>query len=860
MDNLNFNEEIDNMINKNSASLSRDKTLNTAKLIEMFFVKTTMLVSNSKSTKFANLNDESFDKNIMSNIETFYTNYLQNEEVIKLWQNIDVDLLLDQSSKQPLPLVIETYLDLINLEPTQNLYISKSDNFNSTATSFLNNNAQIASSVLVCKGGKKSEIVLERWLLELDAAESAPEALHFNTYDSNTYDNTLEQFMNNKFLIFLRYLVSLLKVLPSQELFEKLIGEEKAGRFPSVKVCTRIIDGSKPILSKGRIGLSKVIIGSNESHLHQKNVIPLETDLGLLRVNVSYRKNVNFFVADQHQVAIASNSHKQLKQDGLSNVIGQGATHVSLYNSPVFQHASSESFSSLLSAEQHIGSIGRKSTNSNAGNINRASLQYQSTFKVGSVGSIASNTLTRNPSNSSVIAALRAQRSSNGSNNGLNNATSQAQNQLSSDSIDYNLNNDNIGLSSADKKTPYVYEKLKSRPGIKSERKSSKSEVSLQVTKKFFDINDNSPDVKEFLDLISDDGIKSNSIVESSSMMSSNNNWNNSANINSVQSITDSLIRFKMMKADNIDVGNSMSISLNTGDSVAMDKQRNASISSETNLNIMDQKKYSFKDEDIDNQPDFNQFGFSPTRHFDAEQLRATLDRSRRGSIDSSKKMVLSSSKNSLYSHCEPENEQHRHDDAFIPGLRRSYNDSANDFGVVGSFSSVTSPRDINNRRPRGASTSSVYSMPKFYNSLTSNKFSGSPGSHTNISYSSQNVSRRTSIDRYAEPIIETSTIYANFEKPKSYSKNSSSSLSTSKKITHTKNNKKKHLLEHQETPVNLVNGDSESINDTALLNDQNKNDFDIGKSSKFNNQLKHPNISMNNDDDDLLFFMGDSN
>ena len=873
MDNLNYNEQLDNMINENSISLINSKALSTAKLIEMFFVKTTMLISNSKSTKFATLNDESFDKNIITNIETFYTNYLQNEQIIKLWQNIDVNLLLDPNSKQPPPLVIETYLDLINLEPNQNLYIRKNDSNNPLITSFSNNNAQIASSTLVCKGGKKSEVVLERWLLELDATDSTPDALHFNTFnDDSTAENSLEQFVNEKFLIFLRYLVSLLKILPAQELFERLINEEKTGKFPSIKVCTRILDGSKPILSKGRIGLSKPIIQSNESHLEQKNVIPLETNLGLLRVNVSYRKNVNFFVSDHHhhqqqQQVSAAQPHKVIKTDNLSHTSGQqGAAHINLYNSPVFQQASSESISSLLSAEQYAGSAGRKSLNSYNSNINRGSLQYPSTFKVGSVGSIASNSLTRNPSNSSVIATLRAQRSSNGSNNGLPNPPTHLQNQLSSDSIISPSNTDNHSLSSpTDHRTPLVYEQFKRKPSFKGERKSSKGDVSTHLSRKQSDLSDNNPDIKEFLDLISDDGSKNASIIKSSSLATNNNN--NSSN-SKAQSITDSLMRFKMMKlepfeADSNNDNNSLGVSITTSpDSASILKRRNMSSGSisEPHHYDSDKRKYSANAEESKIQSDFNQFGFSPTRGFDAEQIKATLDRSRRGSIDSSKRMALSTSRNSLYSHYEQEHEEDL-DDEYIPGFRRSYN---NDTGIVESLNSVTGPRDIHHRRKRTSSSSSsfAYSIPKFSNSINSNKTSVSSVSNQAISFSSQTASRRPSIDAYAEPTTETSTVYANFEKPKSYSKNSGSSVAIARNMYSSTSPKTKSPLEHEAARLEHVVTDEsikKSGNYISSFDNQNSKMNENLKDCNSSNQNKNQHNNLNDDDDDLLFFMGDS-
>ena len=322
MSDPNLNESYNSLL-QNSSFLNKSsdgKKLDEAKLLEMFFVKTSMLISNSKSLYFLNNTNaddadgnNNSDKNIIDNISTFHTKYLENEQNISVWRNIDVEKLYEihqtKKFKYPPPLVIETNLYLINLEPNQNLYIIKKDSNQDSQSSLPNitgsaiNSDTLSRSVLVCKGGKKNEIVLERWLLELDFEDSTPDALHFNTFENEDGKNmSLDEFVTNKFLIFSRYLVSLLRMLPSQELHEKAYSEEESGKFPAVRVSTRILDGSKPILSKGRIGLSKSLGTSSQNHLEQKSILPLETDLGLLRVIVSYRHNVNFFVLNQQEV------------------------------------------------------------------------------------------------------------------------------------------------------------------------------------------------------------------------------------------------------------------------------------------------------------------------------------------------------------------------------------------------------------------------------------------------------------------------------------------------------------------------------------------------------------------------------
>lgn len=152
-------------------------------------------------------------------------------------------------------------------------------------------------------------------------------------------------------------------------------------------------------------------------------------------------------------------------------------------------------------------------------------------------------------------------------------------------------------------------------------------------------------------------------------------------------------------------------------------------------------------------------------------------------------------------------------------------------------------------------SSSSSYSIPKFSHSITSNKMSGSPLSNAAISYSSQNASRRSSSDHYAEPTTETATVYANFEKPRSYSRNSNSSIAGTRGLFTTVSGKNKKPLANEDART-----DNDSINkdpDVPPAEFQNRKGTQSRKNST-NNKLHNSNL--NDDDDDLLFFMGDSN
>lgn len=822
MSEANLNESYNSFL-QNSLFLSSnkdEKKLNEANLIQMFFVKTTMLISNSKSLYFVRNNEEDMeehsnpDRNIIENIATFHTKYLENEQHISLWRDIDVEKLYEsyrkKESKYPPPLVIETYLDLINLEPNQNLYIIKKDSNEDSQSSLPNitgsaiDSDTLARSVLVCKGGRKNEIVLERWLLELDFEDSTPDALHFNTFENEErQDISFKDFVDSKFLIFLRYLVSLLKTLPAQELHEKAYSEEESGKFPAVRVSTRILDGSKPILSKGRIGLSKPLGVNSQNHLEQKSVLPLETDLGLLRVNVSYRQNVSFFVLNQQEVNQILSS-KQVNGPHFNIINTQGL-------SPNINHHSSiDSGHSVLSSDPIRSNGSKKSLN----NHNRGSLQFQSNFKVGSVGSVISNSLTRNPSNSSVIATLRAHRSSNSSSNNI--LPQASQNYTSSESLISQNNvesgvHHSVGSLHSENKHASQHENILKRQSnasgnhytsVLNDRKFSRGSIKNE--------SKSNDEIDEFLNLINEDSTR---YKEDKRCLMREEKLEES------QSITESIYKFKEMKiedSDNIVSGIERTIK-NNKYADALANYRNMSSSS-----MVNSRKNSTPRERVieDTESGFNQYGFSPTEGFDAENIKAVLDKSRRASLESSKRMMRSTSRNSIYSQME-------HDSNDPSDSKRK---------DIGSVSAVSSPKDIAAIRNmdkagrRRSSASSSFSAPRFSVSLNNgNRYSGSPGSNIAHSLSSNIASRKASLDNVSLAVADTSAVYADFEKPKG-------SLSN-KKISPTKGTQNNEMNE----PKIEINND-----EPTRIGDQNNG--------------KRTEHSSYNDEDDLLFFMGDSN
>ncbi|KAG0664867.1 autophagy protein 13 [Monosporozyma unispora] len=384
--------KFDNNNIKGEEILPNDKDKEILKLIDNFFLKSCLLIcskelsSSDTLREYLHLTESWFE--IMENYQTY-----DLPHCINTW------LHFDGKSTLP-PLVIETYLDLRNLPESFLVRLMDKD----------------GNLWSVCKGTKKTEIVLERWLIELDntTAKGRDVALDSNDYNS----------LNNQISLLLRYLHTLIQLLPINSLISSINKQY-------LSIGTRIIDGSKPILSKGRIGLSKPIISSysnqiNETNipkrLEQKKITPVWTKFGLLRVSVSYRRECKFELQNLHQPeeedGIKPQKIKPITSiSPTSHTFGIVGPRKSTSISPSARASFGVSGTSLDQQQQQPSPLTKKS-----GGITR---QVQP-FKVGSVNSLAyekstSQIPSRNPSVSSVFVNTSARRSSIGSNFATNN-------------------------------------------------------------------------------------------------------------------------------------------------------------------------------------------------------------------------------------------------------------------------------------------------------------------------------------------------------------------------------------------------------------------------------------------------------
>lgn len=233
------------------ASNKKDKL---GQVIQNFFLKASNIIIQSRTPVLSEVENKKFNK--WFNINTID---IQRED-LKPWKN----------SQNTTPIVIETYLDLRELTIKQSLV--------------LKDNEENSWNV----NTKKSEIVMERWLIEIDSS--------FIDENSNDLPSIYKSL-----IISFRYLYTMTKLLPLYKLHKKL-NKVKLTSSP-LKIGIRVFDGNRPILSKGRIGLSKPIISttSNNDHLSQKVIKPVITSIGTLKISVSYRKNVEFQLIDNEE-------------------------------------------------------------------------------------------------------------------------------------------------------------------------------------------------------------------------------------------------------------------------------------------------------------------------------------------------------------------------------------------------------------------------------------------------------------------------------------------------------------------------------------------------------------------------------
>lgn len=303
-----------------STRLNEKDTIVLKRLIYNYFVKAASIVINTRLTSLDSALQDNHKVNNWFNLSIDISNIPKDQ--FKPWKSQDIAAIP--------PLVIETFLDLRDIHPKQKLYLNDSEN----------------NPWFVTKGKRKTEVVLERWLFELNRAfleqqeengndiqeeeeveeeednnnnnnhRHHPDHHHHN--DNNNYSSSNDPTSDEplpaiykKCIVLFRDLFTYINLLPATKLRKTIDNyniDDHGSKvsYQNLRIGIRILKGNQPISSKGRIGLSKELIStytniSNESddlrpHLSDEKFKSIDTPFGSFKVSVQYRKDTNFYL------------------------------------------------------------------------------------------------------------------------------------------------------------------------------------------------------------------------------------------------------------------------------------------------------------------------------------------------------------------------------------------------------------------------------------------------------------------------------------------------------------------------------------------------------------------------------------
>lgn len=189
---------------------------------------------------------------------------------LKLWKNTS------DITAMP-PMIIETSIDVQELSYKTALVLKDDDNNPWT---------------VIKHGGsdnKKREVVVERWLIEFD----------HNEVSGSLLDEI--PLIYKQAIIAFRSIYMITRIMPAFKLKQFI---NKSTDLP-IRLTNTVVDGHKPVSSKGRIGLSKSIIPHQmmaSSHLEQRRFHPITTSFGTLKISVMYRRHYRFCIYDSEQL------------------------------------------------------------------------------------------------------------------------------------------------------------------------------------------------------------------------------------------------------------------------------------------------------------------------------------------------------------------------------------------------------------------------------------------------------------------------------------------------------------------------------------------------------------------------------
>ncbi|KAM9906442.1 hypothetical protein OXX79_001556 [Metschnikowia pulcherrima] len=259
-----------------SESDTRRRQSKLAQVVQNFFTKTSQVIVQARSaaeSKSSPYESPAGENSASAKINKWFNLHMPSldsewaRQELRPWKS-HADL-----SQLP-PMIIETYLDLRQLSPCEMVMLEDDHG---------------GAWPVAEKGSKKSEVVLERWLIEFDRSGS----IHAGSEELPS--------VYKQAIVLIRVIYGIVRLLPAYKA-RKLMGKSAS---KNLVLRNRFIDGKQPVNSKGRVGLSKSIVPHQmlltDSHLTQREFSPIHTSLGTLRVSVAYRNHYKFHAQDQEE-------------------------------------------------------------------------------------------------------------------------------------------------------------------------------------------------------------------------------------------------------------------------------------------------------------------------------------------------------------------------------------------------------------------------------------------------------------------------------------------------------------------------------------------------------------------------------
>ncbi|KAF5092573.1 hypothetical protein D0Z00_004514 [Geotrichum galactomycetum] len=267
--------------------MSKEAKTKITQVIRQFFAKAALVISESRVVSTKVIKDPALNTPLVN--KWFNLELDESEEIresLRLWKSIEFP-----SEVPPPPLVVETYLDLRDLGSKHNIYLTTHDtDGNDVLGGSSGATGPAEKQFKVTQGGKRTEIVLERWIVQFIPPDDASADL-VNWDDKDLQPTAIYK----QAATLIRSLYTYAQILPVWTLRKKLNRSKLT--VPPLRIGCRVLDGSQRLTSKGRIGLTKKLTDSLEE-LDSIYFPVLKTPFGSIKMSASHRVECDFSILD----------------------------------------------------------------------------------------------------------------------------------------------------------------------------------------------------------------------------------------------------------------------------------------------------------------------------------------------------------------------------------------------------------------------------------------------------------------------------------------------------------------------------------------------------------------------------------